>query len=123
MKTRSAKNKGMKLQKWVASQICKLFNLEFDNRLDDSYIQSRTCGLSGTDIILRGYVKDKFPYAIECKNTETVSLYKFIEQAKQNTSDNEKWMVVHKKNRSEPIVIISADHFFELQSKILKRDC
>lgn len=114
IKTRSAKNKGMRLQKWVASKICDLFSLEFDNQNDDSYVQSRTCGLSGTDIILRGFVKDKFIYDVECKNTEKINLYKNIEQAKQNTEVGREWLLVHKKNHSKPIVILDADHFFEL---------
>ena len=114
MKTRSAKNKGMKLQKWVCERISESLDIPFDNQDEQCEIHSRECGLSGTDVILRGEAYKKFNYDVECKNTENISLYSYIEQAKSNTKENRQWLVIHKKNQSKPIVIMDADHFFEL---------
>ena len=121
MKTRSAKNKGMRLQKWVCEKISEALNIPFNNQDEQSEIHSRECGLSGVDIILRGDAFKNFPYDIEAKNTESVSLYKWIEQAKSNTKANREWLVVHKKNKSNPIVIMDANHFFSLIKQLKEK--
>ncbi len=115
MKTSSCKAKGRNLQYWVAKKIAGIFGIEFNQQDDLCPIHSREMGQSGTDV----YIRDKkmasvFPYDIECKNTEKVSLYAYIEQAKANTKKDKEWLVVHKKNHSKPIVIMDAEHFFSL---------
>lgn len=120
IKTSSCKAKGRNLQKWVCQRIADIFNIKFNNQDDQCLIHSREMGQSGTDVILRGEIYNKFPFAIECKNTEKLSLYPTIEQAKQNTKDNQDWLVVHKKNRNEPIVIMSWEAFEKLFKKSLK---
>ena len=82
-------------------------------------VQSRQMGMSGTDIILRGTVYEDFPFDIEAKNTEKVSLYQFIEQAKSNTKEGRNWLLFHKKNYSDPVVIMDAEAFFKLYKRIL----
>lgn len=119
MKTSSKKQKGRTLQYWVCKKICNLFNIEFIQSNDLCPIHSREMGQSGTDICIRDkYIYNDFIYDIECKNTESVSLYAYIRQAKSNTAKNRQWMVVHKKNRHDPIVILDANHFFNLLSKL-----
>jgi hypothetical protein len=120
MNPRSAKNKGARLQKWVCQKIADIFDIEFDNQDDQCLIHSREMGQSGTDIILRGDIYNKFPYAIECKNTEKLSLYPTIEQAKNNTQLGQDWLIVHKKNRSEPIVIMDWEAFEKLFKRSIK---
>jgi len=122
MNTRSRKSKGARLQKFICEKIAKLFNVEFNNQDDNSLIQSRTMGSNGVDVILRGKVYKQFPYSIECKNSESLSLYKAIEQAKSNIEKGRDWMVVHKKNYSDPIVVMSWDAFEKLYKKLLKKD-
>jgi hypothetical protein len=120
MNSRSAKNKGVRLQLWVCKKIANIFNIEFNNQDDQCLIHSREMGQSGVDIILRGEIYNKFKYDIECKNTEKLSLYKTIEQAKQNTKENRGWLIVHKKNFNKPVVILDSDEFFDLIKRSLK---
>lgn len=121
MKTASKKAKGRSLQYWIAQKVSDLLGVEFKQSDDLCPVHSREMGQSGSDIYIRDKVlADKFPYDIECKNTETISLYSYIDQAKANTKEGRQWLVVHKKNRSKPIVIMDADHFFEMIARSMK---
>ncbi|MCP4648720.1 MAG: hypothetical protein GY853_01390 [PVC group bacterium] len=116
---RSAKNKGARLQLWVCRKIADLLKIEFNNQDDQCEIHSREMGQSGVDVILRGFAYENFPFDIECKNTEKLSLYKAVEQAEYNTSAERDWLLFHKKNFSEPIVVMDAEVFFKLYGRIL----
>jgi len=120
MKTSSCKAKGRILQKWVCQKIADIFKIEFNNQDDQCLIHSREMGQSGVDVILRGEIYKKFPFAVECKNTEKLCLYTTIEQIKNNAQIDQDWLIVHKKNRNEPVVIISWDAFEKLFKKSLK---
>jgi len=119
MKTASAKAKGRKLQYWVCCKISELFDIKFDQQDDQCPIHSREMGQSGVDVYFRNKkYYDKFPFDIECKATERFQIYKDIEQAKQNMKEGRDWLLFHRKNRSEPIVVLDAECFF----KLLKRN-
>ena len=123
MKTSSKKQKGRKLQYWVCEKICELFNIEFEQQNDLCFIQSRNMGQKGTDVqIKNSELYEKFIYDVECKNTETIKLYDYIKQSKKNTKEGRQWLVVHKKNHSDPIVILDANHFFTILKKILDKE-
>ena len=114
MKTSSCKAKGRKLQYWVAEKIAELLGVKFDQQDDLCPIHSREMGQKNTDVYIRNQeIASKFPFDVECKNTETVSLYKDVEQAKSNTKKGNQWLVVHKKNNSKPVVILDAEYFFK----------
>lgn len=119
MNTASCKAKGRKLQKWVCARLADIFNTEYDQQDDNCAIHSREMGQSGTDVILRGDLFDKFPFDIECKNTEKLSLWNTIEQAKNNTKPDRDWLIVHKKNYENPVVIIDWFAFEKLFRKLL----
>ena len=55
----------------------------------------------------------KFPYSIECKNQESVNVWKSYEQAVENSGDYEP-IVIIKRNKSKPLVLIDAEHFVNL---------
>lgn len=114
MKTSSGKAKGRKLQQWVCKKIADIFDIIYDQSNDRCLIHSREMGQSGKDIILRGEIYNKFKYDLECKNTEKLNIYKTIEQAKNNTEPNRDWLIVHKKNHSDPIVIMDWNTFENL---------
>ena len=112
MKTSSAKAKGRKLQQWFASIMVKTLNLHEED------LESRPMGSQGEDIIMGRESREKFPYSIECKNQEAVNVWKAYEQAESNCGKYEP-LVVIKRNRSKPLVVIDAEHFVTLHKKQL----
>lgn len=120
IKISSRKAKGRSLQNWIAERLAEIFEVTFDNSNDHSDIKTRTMGCSGTDIIIQNKeLYQKFPFCIECKNTEKLNLYSAIEQAKQNTEINRDWLLVAKKNKNKPIVIMDWETFENLIKKTI----
>ena len=116
IKTSSAKAKGRKLQQWVCKRISERFGFPYDQQDDQCMIHSREMGQQGTDVVLRGEALMRFPFAIECKNQESMSLVDSVNQARDNLKPPYKyWMLVHKRKRfKKPIVIMDFDDFLEL---------
>ena len=107
MKTSSAKAKGRKLQQWFAKTLVKYLNL------DPEDLESRPMGSQGEDIIMGKESRTKFPYSIECKNVERLNVWDAYSQAEANCKTYEP-LVVIKRNRSKPLVVVDAEHFIEL---------
>ena len=69
-------------------------------------------GQGGADLQLSEAAHRLFPYSVECKAREdTKKIYDIYDQAKGHGDEP---LVVIKKNRRDPLVILSADHFFNL---------
>ena len=121
IKPSSAKGKGRGLQYWVCERISRLLGIPFDQKDDDCLIHSRDMGLSGTDIVLRGEARKRFPYSIECKSCETLSIPAWVEQAKTNEQEGTDWLLVFKKQSmgSDPYVVMSWEAFEKLFEKQL----
>ena len=114
IKVSSAKGKGMSFQRKVCEMLSELICIPY-TKDDNSLISPRTSGCNGTDIILRGEARKKFPFACECKASENLSLVSAIEQAKANVSDEEGYIIFHKKKALvEPIVIMDFSAFCKL---------
>jgi len=112
IKVSSAKAKGRNLQKWAVEKIAKLLNYELPENKDDSHIRSREMGQSGVDVVLSKKAKLKFPFAVECKNQEQINLPSFFEQAKANSNDKIKpLLIVKNKKLKEPLIIMEWDTF------------
>lgn len=92
IKPRSAKNKGLAYQKAICEVISSLINIPCGQD-DDSLISSRTSGLNGTDIILRGEAAARFPYSVECKDCSSVSLPQWVEQAQDNSTESRPYLL------------------------------
>jgi len=106
IKISSRKQKGRNLQKWVCERISSLLRIPYSQDDDNCLIHSREMGQSGVDVILRGEAFANFPFRIECKSSEKLSLSNTIYQAKKNAGDDW-WMIVYKrKNFKNPIVIM-----------------
>ena len=73
MKTRSAKNKGKRLQNSVRDILLETFT-----QLEEDDIKSTTMGESGEDIQLSPAARKLIPYAIECKNQEKINIWELI---------------------------------------------
>ena len=67
----------------------------------------------GEDLIMARAARQKFPYSIECKNQESINIWKSYEQAKENAGEYEP-IVVLKRNNTKPLVLVDADYFVKL---------
>ena len=107
LKTSSAKAKGRKLQQWFAQLMVDTLKLHEED------LESRPMGSQGEDIIMGREAREKFAYSIECKNQEAVNVWKAYEQASENCKGYEP-LVVIKRNRHKPLVLVDAEHFVDL---------
>ena len=108
MKPRSAKNKGKRLQNKVRDLILEKFNtLEVDD------VRSITMGDSGEDILLSPAARKLFPFSVECKNQEKLSIWSALEQAEEN-SGNHSPLVIFKRNRTKMYAVLEFDKLLEL---------
>lgn len=115
IKSSSAKKKGRTLQNWTCQKIADLLTLPWGK---DEMIASREMGQSGTDVRLIGAARAQFPYSVECKNQEVWSVPAWIEQAKSNQAPDTDWLLVLKKNRIPPVVMMDAERFFTLLKRL-----
>ena len=115
----SAKAKGRNLQKWIATKISEALDIPCGK---DEQIESRPMGSSGTDIILHGEAKTRFKFSIEAKAQESWSVHSWIEQAKANQLPNTDWLLIAKKSRNKPVVIMDAEVFFNIFARTINHD-
>lgn len=114
----SAKGKGRNLQKWVAGKIADLLGIPYNQQDDQCLIHAREMGQAGVDIILRGEAQARFPFAVECKSSEGMSVQAFVTQAMKNAKPGIDWLVVYKcKMYAEPVAIVSWETFERLFKK------
>lgn len=114
----SAKAKGRGLQQWACQKISDLTGLPWGA---DQPIESRGMGQNGTDVRLDSAALKLFPYSVECKFQESWSIPAWIEQAKKNVIKNTNWILVCKRSKKSPVVIIDADVFFQILEKCSKK--
>jgi len=107
----SRKAKGRNLQQYVAQKLSEKTGIPYGQ---DELIQSRPMGCAGVDVPLIGEAKEKIPFDIECKSTESISVYSYIEQAEANTAEGRHWLVVHKKKNHKPIAVLDFDVLMDL---------
>ena len=105
------KAKSRKLQNWVAAKYSWVSELPWGK---DCPIEPRQMGETGPDVRLDAEARKRFPFTMECKNTENWSLPAAIKQAQANIYPDTDWLVVLMKNRTKPVVVLDADRFFEL---------
>lgn len=108
----SRKAKARRLQNWVAQKIANLLNAEWGK---DKEIAPRIMGDSGVDVLLQPHILKQFNYSIECKNSESLNLWKALEQSKANQLSGTDWLLFVKRNNEEPIVVLDAEVFFDIQ--------
>ena len=113
MKTQSAKAKGRRLQQWFRDLLIEKLGVHPED------IESRSMGAGGEDLIMARAAREKFPYSIECKNTESINIWKSYEQAKENSGEYEP-IVVLKRNNVKPLVLVDANYFVNLHNRVSK---
>ena len=111
MKTRSAKNKGKRLQNSVRDILLETFK----DQLEPDDIKSTTMGESGEDIQLSPAARKLIPYTytFECKNHEKLNIWSALEQAEEYSHKGTP-VVVFKRNRSKTYAVIELKEFVEL---------
>ena len=107
MKTQSAKSKGRRLQQWLRNVLVESLNIHPED------IESRSMGAGGEDLIMSRAARKSFPYSIECKNQEKINVWSAYEQASENSLGYTPLLVI-KRNRSKPLVVIDAESFIDL---------
>ena len=110
VKTQSAKAKGRRLQQWVRDLLIEKLDIHPED------IESRSMGAGGEDLIMARAARQRFPYSIECKNQESINVWKSYEQAQENSKDYEP-VVVLKRNNTKPLVLVDAEYFVKLHEK------
>lgn len=110
MKPSSAKAKGRALQDWIRKKLIEEYNIHEED------IKTAVMGESGEDIKMARAAREKFPFSIEAKNVEKLNVWQAYEQACENSGNYEP-IVVMKKNRKKPLVVIDAESFIKLMNK------
>ena len=113
MKTQSAKAKGRRLQQWFRDLLVSKLGIHKED------IESLSMGAGGEDLIMARSARQKFPYSIECKNQEKINIWESYKQASENSKDYEP-VVVLKRNKHKPLVLVDAEYFVELHNRVAK---
>ena len=108
MKSRSAKNKGKRLQNSIRDLLLETFR-----QLEPDDIRSAIMGESGEDIKLSPAARKLIPYSFECKNQEKLNIWDSLSQAEENAGDYDP-VLIFKRNRSKTYAVVNIDKFIEL---------
>jgi len=111
MKTSSAKAKGRFLQKLVVSKILNLFP-----NLTNRQVKSTPMGCKGDDVQLSEEAAKLFPFSIECKCQESLSIWAALKQAEGDNRDLTP-LLVFKRNRSEVYCALKFEDFMRIISE------
>jgi hypothetical protein len=111
MTPRSAKNKGARWQKKVAQYVSDLTGVPVEK---DGDIEPRQMGQSGSDIIIRGRARELFPYGVECKNVEKLSIWNALDQANENCREGERPLMFFTRNRTNEYVAMEVETFMKI---------
>ena len=108
MKSRSAKNKGKRLQNNFRDLLLETFK-----QLEPDDIRSAIMGESGEDIKLSPAARKLIPYSFECKNQEKLNIWDSLSQAEENAGDYIP-VLIFKRNRSKTYAVLNVEKFIEL---------
>lgn len=109
MRVQSCKAKGRRLQQ----EVCKKL-VDISNGLTPDDIRSTSMGAPGEDIQMSSAARQQFPWSIECKNVEKLSIWSAIEQARENKKNDEVPVVMFKKNHEETHVAMPLEYFLKI---------
>jgi hypothetical protein len=106
LKTRSAKNKGKRLQKEAAAMI--------RTHIDPRDVSSNMMSEAGVDVKLSPLAEKHFPFSVECKNVEKLNIWAALEQAETNCLPNTKPMLIFKRNHCPTYVVLRVEDYFQV---------
>lgn len=113
--TRSCKAKGKRLQNEVRD-----FLLEHFTHLEPDDVLSTTMGDPGTDIKLSPAARKAFPFSVECKNQQTLSIWQALAQAARNCKEGTDPALIFKRNHSKTYITLEFSVFLKLFSTEIK---
>ncbi len=113
MRTSSAKAKGRRLQQLTRDLIIESLSIPAKD------VESRSMGAPGIDVSLSQEARLKFPFGVECKNSERLNLWAAWRQCQENAikEDLIPLMVVGR-NRQEPLAVVPLKIFMEMVKEI-----
>ena len=71
-------------------------------------------GAGGEDILFSQEVGDQLGISVECKSRESMTVYSFYSQAKDNCPEGREPVVIVKQNHSKPLAVIDAEYYIKL---------
>lgn len=113
--TKSRKSKGRIFQQEIAGLIVK-----HNPEINDGDIRTALMGESGDDIVIHPDKQYLVPLSIECKRTETTSVWAWWEQAKARQTDDKIPVVIFRRSRSKPMILLTAEDFFTVLRRGVK---
>lgn len=106
----SRKQKARVLQQLVRDKILAAFDA-----LEDGDVRSASMGANGVDVQLSPLARKLFPFAVECKNKETINVFGEFIQAHENAIKEKLTpLLIIKKNHTTPLAVLTLDSFMEL---------
>lgn len=109
MKPQSCKAKGRRLQQLIVEDLLSIFP-----HLTEDDIRSTSMGANGEDIQLSAAARLVLPFSFEAKNQERINVWSALQQSRANAPHKTDPVVVVKKNKEKPHVLISWDLFQRL---------
>lgn len=104
---RSRKAKGKRLQNKIVELLKEYLGFSDDD------VRAVPASVTGEDIILSAKARETFPFSIEAKNTERISIWSAIEQAKSNADEND-ILVVFSRNHSPIYAVLEFETLLEI---------
>lgn len=110
MKSQSAKAKGRRFQQWVRDALLKAAIW-----LEEDDIRSTSMGASGEDLLLSPAARRVYPISVECKNVESLSIWKAMAQTEAHAKIHGTTPVLFfKRNRSPEYACVPAEYLIDL---------
>lgn len=107
----SRKSKGRRFQQQVIKMLIDALEI------DPADIENRSMGCNGEDVILSNAARKKFPFSIECKNTEKLNIWSALEQATANSVEYPP-IVLFRRNRSKAYACLELETLLDLMREI-----
>ena len=108
IKPRSAKNKGMRFQKYIVEEILKTYPT-----LTMNDIRSTPASVTGSDVWLSEAALKLFPYSVECKCVEKLNIWSALKQA-ESANREQTPLLIFKRNRTETFCCLKFEDFLNL---------
>ncbi|MCK5605116.1 hypothetical protein KAR91_24715 [Candidatus Pacearchaeota archaeon] len=108
MKPSSAKAKGRRYQYVIRDEF-----LKYAPSLEPDDIRSNPMGASGEDLLFSPAARKVYPYSVECKRSESLNIYKTINQAESNCNGHIP-LIVFRKTNLRSYVALPLEDFMQL---------